>query len=197
MTKIKWLCPLFFLMAAFRPIPVKLIDVSTPYSAANGNHWASSDYPFAEQALAIQMRAVSQFYDAKRGFDIIGFGQPGRAIWRVYIRNQCIDGGQSYAAYHWTDSAGAYACVASAGGGGYWWMVRAMEHELTEMAGDPSGRSFEIVDPVARYFGEVVNGQFSFDYSDFAGTPFVDFILPPRDRRATGFSDYLKQVPLR
>jgi hypothetical protein len=187
---------LLFATSAFaRPIPVKLIDLSTFYTAANGNHWTAADYPFAEQALTIQMQAVAKYYDAGRGFAIIGFDQPGAANWRVYIQNQCVSAGQSYAAYHWTDPVGPYACIASNGGGGYWWMTRAMEHELTEMAGDPSGRGREIVDPVAQYFGVVTDGVFSFDYSNSAGTPFVDFLLP-RKARAQGFADYLRVVPV-
>ena len=186
---------LFVVSAYAKPIPIKLIDLSTPYTDGSAQ-WGPQDYAFAEQALADQLAAVGQFYHSKRGFIVIGFGatQPGL---RVFIRNQCIwINGESYPSFHWIDSIGPYACVASVNGGGYWWMTRAMEHETTEMIGDPTGKGREIVDSVAQYFGVINDGSFSFDYDSFVAPPFVDFLLPPKAAKRAGFSDYLAQIPL-
>jgi len=186
---------LFVVSAYAKPIPIKLIDLSTPYTDGSAQ-WGPQDYAFAEQALADQLAAVGQFYHSKRGFIVIGFGatQPGL---RVFIRNQCIwINGESYPSFHWINSIGPYACVASVNGGGYWWMTRAMEHETTEMIGDPTGKGREIVDSVAQYFGVINDGSFSFDYDSFVAPPFVDFLLPPKAAKRAGFSDYLAQIPL-
>lgn len=191
------LCLFALPVFAREPIPIKLIDLSTLYSRGGMAHWTHDDYPFAEQALTLQLQAVGKFYDAKRGFRLIGFDEKGGAAARIIIQNQCVIDGQSYAAYHWHDSAGPYGCVASVGGGGYWWITRGMEHEMAEMIGDPSGTGREIVDPVSQWFGEIVNGQFTYDYSDFAGTPFIDFLLPPRAAHAYGSRDYLGKAPVR
>jgi hypothetical protein len=187
---------LFTVGAYAKPIPIKLIDLSTPYT--NGTQqWGPEDYAFAEEALANQLAAVGEFYQSKRGFSIVGFEatQPGL---RVFIKNQCIwINGESYPAFHWIDSIGPFACIASVNGGGYWWMIRAMEHETTEMIGDPTGRGREIVDSVAQYFGVIYDGTFSFDYDAFVATPFVDFLLPAKAAKRAGFSDYLAQIPLK
>jgi hypothetical protein len=188
---------LLFVGPAFaNPIPIKLIDLSTPYSSGP-EHWNSADYPFAEQALAGQLVAVGRFYNSKRGFSVVGFESMQNAVRRVFIENQCIFGGTSYAAYHWVDSIGPYACIASVNGGGYWWMTRAIEHETAEMIGDPSAKGREIVDSVSQFFGEICDGTFSLNYSVSPTTfPFVDFLLPANAQKRTGFSDYLGQVPL-
>jgi len=188
--------PLLFSAPAFaKPIPIKLIDLSTPYTSGPEQHWTAADYPFAEQALAAQLAAVAQYYYSKRGFSIAGFGSTEKVARRVFIKNQCILCGISYAAYHCVDSFGPYACIASINGGGYWWMTRAMEHETSEMIGDPSGKAREIVDPVSQYFGAIYDGTFTFDYSVRPAFPFVDFLLPAKAQKRTGFSDYLRQVP--
>jgi hypothetical protein len=187
---------LFAINAYAKPIPIKLIDLSTPYN--NGTEqWGPEDYAFAEQALADQLTAVSQFYQSKRGFNIVNFGAAKPGL-RVFIKNECIwINGKSYPSFHWIDSIGPYACVASVNGGGYWWMTRAMEHETTEMIGDPTGRGREIVDSVAQYFGAINDGGFSFDNDSFVASPFVDFLLPLKAAKYAGFSDYLAQVPLK
>jgi len=149
------------------------------------------------RALAKQLAAVGELYQSKRSFNIIGFEatQPGL---RVFIKNQCTwINGESYPAFHWTDSIGPFACIASVNGGGYWWMTRAIEHETTEMIGDPTGRGREIVDSVAQYFGVIYDGTFSFDYDALIASPFVDFLLPPKAAKHAWFSDYLAQIPLK
>ena len=70
-----------------------------------------------------------------------------------------------------------------------------MEHEAVEMIADPSGAGIEVVDPVARFFGAVCDGVFTFDYNSCIGLPFVDFLLPKRQLH--GFEDYLQQVKKR
>ncbi|HUN58387.1 MAG TPA: hypothetical protein VMU41_09755 [Candidatus Binataceae bacterium] len=188
---------LFSVKAYAKPIYIKLIDLSTPYS--NGTEeWGPQNYAFAEQALSNQLAAVGQYYNSKRGFSIVGFGATQRGL-RVFIKNQCVwFNGQAYPSFHWIDSSGPYACVASINGGGFWWMTRAIEHETTEMIGDPTGRGREIVDPVAAYFGGMFADGFNFDYlPDDGDYPFADFLLPRKAAKYTGFSDYLAQVPLK
>src|SRR5271154_7181131 len=80
---------LFAVSAYAKRIPIRLIDLSTPYT--NGTEqWGPEDYSFAEQALADQLAAVEQYYHPKQGYIIVGFGDASAAWGRVYIRNQCI-----------------------------------------------------------------------------------------------------------
>lgn len=178
--------------AVARATPLALIDKSRPYT--NGElHWTPADYPFAQAALQNQLNAATVYWHT-RGFTVMPFGQKAPAgAWRIYIRDSC--GGPANMAWHGYDGA-PYACIASVGGGGYWWMTRAMEHEASEMASDPLANYSrpEIVDPVVRYFGAICNGQFTFDYNACTGWPFVDFMLPAAARNRQGFKDYLHQV---
>jgi len=185
-------------LAFAKTLNFKLVDLSTPYTDPIKGGWHADYYDFAQAAVQYQADAVASFYHAAGGIHIYGFNESApRKAWPLYVQNECISTGQNYPAYHWTAKGLPYGCVASLNGGGFWWMTKALEHEMAEVVGDPSGRRYEIVDPVINYSGMIVNGVFTFNYiyPYSFNYPFVDFVLPKRVWRKVGFKDYLHKVP--
>jgi hypothetical protein len=175
-------------IAAIKPeLSLALIDQSTPTSL-----WGPSGYTYVESALRIQIDAVNHYYQTDHRAVIYNFGDTAPATaWPIYVRNECNLGGTDYAGFHAWDANTLipFACVSTSYNDDASGMAGLMDHETSEMMGDPYTGLPEIVDTVYLHSGSFIN---TVPNSPLMPYNFQDFLLPTPQN---GFTDYLQQVP--
>ena len=188
------------------PIVLSLIDNEAP-----SQYWGPQFYAYVESALALQMAAVNQFYNLGAPIIVYEFGQTApSAAWPIYIEDNCpIQVGYSY---HSVDANGKpYSCVEvspyipQGGLNVIWSVVKALDHEASEMVADPNTTGVEIVDSTcgqvcwwAAWNAVISNGTGvtpSWLANSPNGYPMVDF-WTNYGQPLNGFYDYLQQMPV-